>query len=163
MTITDLNQLSLGKRIAIGLLFFLPGLFFVFFMGIDTNLSCSRSLSYCTIDKVNILGIRKNVAQISLSNLKYATLDVTTSRSVGRRSGGTGYGTVLYTKNGKIKLTGFPTYDESAYIKNADKINQYIKSNDEKLDVTDSTIVIRIFGLLFTFAGFQILRSQFKK
>ncbi len=129
-----------------GLIFTGVGLAVVYFFGHDIELNCKRTVNRCVIEKTNVFGETETVETFMLSSL--AGAEVIEKRD---SDGDYTYKVMLITDEGRIPLSNVSTSDRSSHRKEAGKINNYVNSYDENLQIEESGTFVKIFG--FAFAG----------
>lgn len=129
-----------------GLIFAAAGLAVVYYLGHDTELNCRRTVNRCVIEKTNVFGDTEVEETIRLGSL--AGAEVIEKRD---SDGDYTYKVMLITDEGRIPLSSVSTSDRKSHRENAQKINNYVNSFNETLELVESGKWIRIFG--FVFAG----------
>ncbi|OGI02706.1 MAG: hypothetical protein A2Y25_11185 [Candidatus Melainabacteria bacterium GWF2_37_15] len=129
-----------------GLIFAGAGLALVYYFGQDIKLNCARSLNQCVIEKTSAFGDEEIEEFFKLSSLAGAQV-IEKKDSEGDYT----YEVLLITDQGRVPMSDFSSVDHNLHKMNAEKINNYVRSLEESLEIKQSGKLIRIIG--FVFAG----------
>ena len=135
-----------------GIIFLASGLAVIYFMGKDINFMCSRSADSCIIEETNVFGKTEVVETLELRKL--AGAEVIEKRG---SDGDYTYKVVLITNQGRIPISEISSSNHRAHRENAKKINSYVNSYDEKLEIEQSGTFAKIFGFVFAGVGCLLL------
>ncbi len=135
-----------------GVIFTGVGLAAVYYFGHDIELTCRRAVNKCVIEKTSVFGDKNVEESFRLSSL--AGAEVIEKRD---SEGDYTYKVMLITDEGRIPLSGYSSSDRSSHNKNARKINNYVNSYTESLEIEQSGTFIRIFGFVFAGIGGLLL------
>jgi len=135
-----------------GIIFIGAGLAIVYFLGKDINFMCSRAADRCIIEETNIFGETELVETLELRKL--AGAEVIEKRD---SDGDYTYKVMLITNQGRIPLSGMSSSDHRSHRKNAEKINEYVNSYNESLEIEQAGTFGRIFGFVFAGIGGLLL------
>ena len=145
------------QTLFIGIFFLLIGLAIAYFGTADAKLSCARSSNLCTIEKTNIW-IFKNVKHINLSDLLGAQVE---SSRFSDGHGGSIMEVVLITKAGIIPVASSNLSDRLEQENDCQKVNQFISSREENLEIVYSgLLIIKLFGLFLAWAGLLLILNK---
>ncbi len=139
-----------------GLIFTCAGLAVVYYLGKDINFSCSRAADRCLIQKTNVFGDIEAFEEIELRKL--AGAEVIETRD---SDGDYIYKVVLITNRGRVPLSNMSSSECRSYRKTADKINNYVASDEERLDIEHSGSFMKIIGFVFAGLGGLMLLGSF--
>ena len=135
-----------------GLIFAGAGLAVVYYFGHDIEMNCIRSINQCVIQKTSAFGNEEIEESFKLSSL--AGAQVIEKRD---SKGDYAYKVLLITDQGRIPMSDFSSNDHNLHKMNAEKINDYMRSLEESLEIKQSGKLIRIFGFVFAGIGGLIL------
>ena len=152
------NQGILGLLI-IGGVFIGIGLALVLFMGKDTYLDCSRSSSLCSIYTKDVFNKIEQVKNFDLATLNEARIvELCSTSKKGCKS--KTYKTMLVTTKGVFPLTSVSSSDKSSHTEQVNRINSFIQSTQDRLELMDSGNIARMVGYIFVTVGFLIDRKS---
>ncbi|MEI8129517.1 MAG: hypothetical protein WCG95_07880 [bacterium] len=141
-----------------GSIFTVASLAVIYFLGVDTNFTCSRITNLCSIQTVNILGEKKQVKQFYVQELKSVRNEEASS---GRNT--RPYNVILETSSGDVRLLGAYKLSsvESGII--ANEINTFINSQQQTIEINDSGSSTKNLGLFYLIIGVLMLFASKKK
>lgn len=135
-----------------GLIFTAVGFGVVYWGAQEEHFNCYRSYDICTMEKKKIFSDKKEKKfELDLFAIKKAVVKSHDSDD------GVMYKLYLVTDENKIPLSDMSTSNYSLHREKADKVNSYLNSYEEKLEVIDKNTVLKIFGGVFFGAGLLML------
>ena len=135
-----------------GIVFTVVGLAVVYYLGHDIRFSCLRPENRCVIEKTDVFGKTEVDETFPLNTLTGAEV-IEISDSDGDYT----YKVMLITSDGHIPLSGCSSSERKAHRLNAEKINDYVNSSEQRLEIVQSGTFPRIFGFVFAGAGVLML------
>lgn len=135
-----------------GIIFAVAGFSVIYWGAQEEYFTCYRSNNVCIMEKKKIFDDKKEKKfQLPLSSIKNAVV-----KSQDDNDGVT-YRAYLVTEENKIPLSSSSSSDYSGHLKKAQKVNSYINSKEEKLEIIDKNTIIKVFGGVFFGVGILML------
>ncbi len=133
-----------------GIIFAMAGLAISYYLGEDNAFICSRTTNKCIIEETNMFG--ETSINKSLNLKKLAGAEVLEKRNSDRVYT---YKLMLITNQGRVSLSKISADVRHSHSKNAKKINAYVSSSQNRLEIKKSGKFVRIIG--FIVAGFGVI------
>ena len=152
VSFTRKRPLGFFGQMLFGLIFFGVGWAFLVFVAADYSLVCNRSEDLCSLYKKRLFHERETIAQFPVQELQAA--EIQESRD---SKGKSHYQVMLATTNIRIPYTDGMNLSYSECAKTAAEINTYLKSKTQQLHLTQSGLLLKLFGLLFAAVGFTVM------
>lgn len=152
VTFTRKRPLGFWGQLVFGLIFFGVGGTFLVFVAADYSLVCNRSEDLCSLHKKRLFRERETIAQFAVQELQGA--EIQESRD---SKGKSHYQVMLVTANLRIPYTEGMNLSYGTCAKNSAEINTYLKSKTQQLNLTQSGLLLKLFGLLFAAIGAYVI------
>lgn len=152
VSFTIKRPLGFFGQMIFGLIFFGVGWAFLVFVAADYSLVCNRSEDLCSLYKKRLFHERETIAQFAVQELQAA--EIQESRD---SKGKSHYQVMLATTNIRIPYTDGMNLSYSECAKTVAEINAYLKSKTQQLHLTQSGLLLKLFGLLFAAVGFTVM------
>lgn len=140
------NKLRSFLLFIMGIVFISGGLAIAYYFGSDIDFTCKRSLNECVLRETDFLGKEKITNTIKLTG--FAGAEIIEER--GLEDDHT-YKVVLITNQGRIPFSKYSSSNYDSHVEKINKINTYVNSFNEYLDVKQSGNLLKITG--FVLAG----------
>ena len=155
VTFTRKRPLGLFGQMVLGLIFLGVGSAFLVFVAADYSLLCNRSEDLCSLHKKRMFRERETIAQFAVQELQGA--EIQESRD---SKGKSHYQVMLVTTNIRIPYTDGMNLSYGECSKTTAEVNSFLKSTKELLSLTQSGLMLKLFGLLFAAIGaYVVLQS----
>lgn len=136
-----------------GIIFAVAGFSVIYWGGQEEHFTCYRANNVCIMEKKKIFDDKKEkMFQLPLSSIKNAIV-----KSHDDNDGGVTYRAYLVTDENKIPLSTSSSSDYSGHSEKVQKINSYLNSQEDKLEIIDKNTIIKVFGGVFFGAGLLML------
>lgn len=152
VTFTRKRPLGFFGQMVLGLIFFGVGWAFLVFVAADYALVCNRAEDLCSLEKKRLFHEREIIAQFAVQELQAA--EIQESRD---SKGKSHYQVMLVTSNIRIPYTDGMNLSYGECSKTATEINTYLKSKNQQLHLTQSGLLLKLFGLLFAVIGASVV------
>lgn len=152
MSFTRKRPLGFFGQMILGLIFFGVGWAFLVFVAADYALVCNRSEDLCSLQRKRLFHERETIAQFAVQELQAA--EIQESRD---SKGKSRYQVMLVTTNIRIPYTDGMNLSYSECSKTTAEINAYLKSKTPQLNLTQSGLLLKLFGLLFATIGAYVM------
>ena len=144
VTFTRKRPLGLFGQMVLGLIFLGVGSAFLVFVAADYSLFCNRSEDLCSLHKKRMFREREAIAQFAVQELQGA--EIQESRD---SKGKSHYQVMLVTTNIRIPYTDGMNLSYGECSKTTAEVNSFLKSTKKQLSLTQSGLMLKLFGLLF--------------
>jgi len=155
VTLTRKRPLGRFGQMMLGFIFLGVGCAFLIFVAADYSLLCNRSEDLCSLHKKRMFHERETIAQFAVQDLQRA--EIQESRD---SKGKSHYQVMLVTTGIRIPYTDGLNLSYGECSKTSAEINAFLQSTKEQLTLTQSGLMLKLFGLLFAPIGaYVVLQS----
>lgn len=155
VTFTRKRPLGLFGQMMLGGIFLAVGVAFLAYVAADYSLLCTRAEDLCSLHKKRLFRERETIAQFAVRELQGA--EIQESRD---SKGKSHYQVMLVTHDMRIPYTDGMNLSYGECSKTSAEINAFLKTNREQLTLTQSGLLLKLFGLLFAAVGaYVVLQS----
>lgn len=152
VTLTRKRPLGLFGQMMLGCIFFGVGWAFLAFVAADYSLLCNRAEDLCSLHKKRIFREQETIAQFALRDLQGA--EIQESRD---SKGKSHYQVMLVTTDIRIPYTDGMNLSYGECSKTSAQINGFLKSSSQQLHLSQSGLMLKLFGLLFAAIGAYVV------